>query len=93
MPANQDRGAETGALRLKDKQDWIDARFADGFIFRGGKVLQMRTFAERQQALDWAGLESQLCRAQFTLIPATIIQPSWARREAACAATSRQATA
>lgn len=41
-------------VRLKDKLEWIDARFADGFIFRNGKIIQMRTFAERREALEWA---------------------------------------
>jgi ketosteroid isomerase-like protein len=44
-------------VRLKNQSDWIDARFADGFVFRDGKVMQMRTFAETQQALEWAGVK------------------------------------
>lgn len=43
-------------VRLKNRQEWIEGRFADGFIFRNGKVIQMRTFAEREQALEWAGV-------------------------------------
>src|ERR1700748_657177 len=35
-------------VRLKDQSEWIDARFADGFTFRAGKVILMRTFAETQ---------------------------------------------
>ncbi len=42
-------------VRLKNNPEWIEGRFADGFTFRQGKVIQMRTFAEGQQALDWAG--------------------------------------
>ncbi|WP_413944362.1 nuclear transport factor 2 family protein [Bdellovibrio sp. HCB-162] len=43
-------------VRLKDNPQWIDAHIADGFTFRNGKVIQMRTFVEKQQALDWAGI-------------------------------------
>ena len=47
-------------VRLKGKQEWIDARFPDGFVFRNGKVIEMRSFAEEKQALQWAGIrESQ----------------------------------
>lgn len=45
-------------VRLKSKQEWIDAHIADVFTFRNGKVIQMRTFAERQQALEWAGIKT-----------------------------------
>jgi len=41
-------------VRLKNSSEWIEGRFADGFTFRNGKVMQMRTFAEAQQALEWA---------------------------------------
>lgn len=42
-------------VRLKDRTDWIDARFADVYTFRNGKAIHGRTFAERQEALEWAG--------------------------------------
>jgi len=42
-------------VRLKDHADWIDGRFADVHTFRNGKAIQMRSFGERQEALDWAG--------------------------------------
>ncbi len=45
-------------VRLKDRSEWIDGRFADVLSFRNGKVVRMETFAERQQALDWAGARS-----------------------------------
>ncbi len=45
-------------VRLKDHTDWIDARIADGFTFRNGKVNQFLTFVERQEALDWAGAKA-----------------------------------
>jgi uncharacterized protein len=40
-------------VRLKDKIDWIDGRFADVFTFRHGTIIQWRTFWENQEALDW----------------------------------------
>jgi ketosteroid isomerase-like protein len=45
-------------VRLKNKMEWIEGRFADVFTFRSGKIIQMRTFAERQQALEWAAAET-----------------------------------
>jgi ketosteroid isomerase-like protein len=44
-------------VRLKDSTDWIGGRFADGFVFRNGKMLQYLSFGERRDALKWAGLE------------------------------------
>ena len=46
-------------VRLKDSTDWIDGRFADGFVFRAGKIIQYLTFGERRDALKWAGIEEQ----------------------------------
>jgi uncharacterized protein len=46
-------------VRLKDSTDWIDGRFADGFVFRAGKIIHYRTFGERRDALQWAGIEEQ----------------------------------
>lgn len=43
-----------GRVRLKVHNDWIDARFADVHTFRNGKGVQMRSFGERQAALEWA---------------------------------------
>jgi ketosteroid isomerase-like protein len=43
-------------VRLKDSADWIDGRFADGFVFRGGRIVEYRTFGERAAALEWAGI-------------------------------------
>jgi len=51
-------------VRLKDATDWIDGRFADGFAFRDGKITEYRTFGDRQDALDWAGIDSiDSCRS------------------------------
>ena len=44
-------------VRLKGSNEWVDARFADGFQFRDGKIIQYRSFGEREEALKWAGLE------------------------------------
>jgi hypothetical protein len=32
-------------------------RIADVFTFRNGKAIQMPAFADRRQALDWAGVK------------------------------------
>lgn len=44
-------------VRLKDKTDWINGSVADVFTFKNGKVIEMRTFWEDQQALDWLGVK------------------------------------
>jgi hypothetical protein len=50
-------------VRVHDATDWIDGRFADGFVFRDGKITDYLSFAERQQALDWAGIDDpESCR-------------------------------
>ncbi len=46
-------------VRLKNSTDWVDGRFADGFVFRAGKIIQYLTFGERRDALKWAGIEEQ----------------------------------
>ena len=43
-------------VRLKGSNDWIDARFADGFVFRNDTISQYITFATRAAALKWAGI-------------------------------------
>lgn len=43
-------------VRLKDASDWIDARFADGFVFRDGRITEFITFGRRDAALAWAGI-------------------------------------
>ena len=40
-------------VRLKDKTDWIDGRIADVFTFKDGKITEMRTFWENDEALAW----------------------------------------
>jgi ketosteroid isomerase-like protein len=44
---------------LNDAVDWIGGRFADGFVFRDGRIVEYRTFGERDDALDWAGIEDR----------------------------------
>jgi ketosteroid isomerase-like protein len=46
-------------VRLKGHTDWIDGRFADVHTFRDGKVVEVRTFGKRQDALEWAGAASR----------------------------------
>jgi len=46
-------------VRLKDAADWIGGRFADGFVFREGKITEYHSFAERDEALKWAGIENR----------------------------------
>ena len=44
-------------VRLKANDQWVGGRFADGFVFRNGKIVEYHTFWERAQALVWAGIE------------------------------------
>jgi hypothetical protein len=46
-------------VRLKDSTAWVGGRFADGFVFRKGKITQYLSFGERADALQWAGIEDQ----------------------------------
>ena len=41
----------------KDGAEWHEARIADVYTFRNGKAIQMRAFADRRQALAWAGVK------------------------------------
>lgn len=43
-------------VRLKDSTEWAGGRFADGFVFRDDKIVQFVSFAERADALKWAGI-------------------------------------
>lgn len=44
-------------VRLKNSVEWTGGRFADGFVFRNGKIAEYRTFWNRDEALLWAGIE------------------------------------
>jgi len=43
-------------VRLKDSAEWHETRLADVFTFHNGKAIQMRAFANRREALEWAGV-------------------------------------
>jgi ketosteroid isomerase-like protein len=44
-------------VRLRDTTEWVGGRFADGFVFRNGRIVEYRSFGERSEALRWAGIE------------------------------------
>lgn len=44
-------------VRRKGQESWNEGRIADGFTFRGGKIVEFISFAERAQAMEWAGLK------------------------------------
>jgi ketosteroid isomerase-like protein len=46
-------------VRLKDSAERIDGRFADGFVFRDGRIAHYVTFRERADALEWAGIDDR----------------------------------
>jgi len=46
-------------VRLHNATEWTGGRFADGFVFRDGKIIEYRTFWKREEALKWAGIESR----------------------------------
>jgi ketosteroid isomerase-like protein len=45
-------------VRLKQETEFREARLADVYTFRNGKATQVRSFADRQQALGWAGVKA-----------------------------------
>lgn len=47
-------------VRLKNANEWIDGRFADGFVLRAGKIVEYRTFWEREEAVAWAGIDGAM---------------------------------
>jgi len=44
-------------VRLKGSTEWVGGRFADGFVFRNAKIIRYLSFAERAEALEWAGIK------------------------------------
>ena len=44
-------------VRVHDSTKWVGGRFADGFEFRNGKIVQYLSFGERAEALRWAGIQ------------------------------------
>ena len=44
-------------VRLNNATEWTGGRFADGFMFREGKIIQYLSFGKRAEALKWAEIE------------------------------------
>jgi uncharacterized protein len=44
-------------VRVHGASEWTGGRFADGFVFRDGKIVEYHSFAQRADALKWAGIE------------------------------------
>jgi uncharacterized protein len=45
-------------VRPKDSTTWQQVRLADVYLFRDLTPIQMKAFADRQQALEWANSQS-----------------------------------
>jgi ketosteroid isomerase-like protein len=45
-------------VRAHGSTEWLDVRLADVYTFRDGRPVSMRAFADRAEALRWAGLEN-----------------------------------
>jgi len=45
-------------VRLKDEAEWREGQLADVYTFRNGKVIHVRSFPDRRQALEWAGVKA-----------------------------------
>jgi ketosteroid isomerase-like protein len=46
-------------FRLKGSNRWRDVDLADTYTVRNGKLVQMRAFANRQEALRWVSVFDQ----------------------------------
>ena len=44
--------------RLKHETEWREGDLADVYTFRNGKAIHMRSFPDRQKALEWAGAKA-----------------------------------
>lgn len=44
-------------VRLKNHSEWIDARIADGFSFKDGRITEFHSFGNKQKAFTWAGVK------------------------------------
>jgi len=44
-------------VRSKGSHEWAEVRLADVYTFRDGKAIQMRAYADRRKALEWAGVK------------------------------------
>ncbi|MDQ2776000.1 MAG: nuclear transport factor 2 family protein [Acidobacteriota bacterium] len=47
-------------IRLQGSNEWREVRLADVYTFRNGKLVSMRAFADRKDALDWVGAHETL---------------------------------
>jgi len=45
-------------VRLKHETEWRQGHIVDVYTFRNGKAIQFRTFADKGEALKWAGVEA-----------------------------------
>ena len=45
-------------VRAKGSSQWQDVSLADVYTVRGGRVIEMRAFADRKEALRWAGVQN-----------------------------------
>ena len=43
-------------IRMKGSNEWHEIRLADVYIFREGRPIRMRAFADRKEALEWVGI-------------------------------------
>ena len=50
------------SFRPKGSSEWTDVRLADVYTIRDGNIVEMRAFADRQEALHWAGADEQRSR-------------------------------
>ena len=41
-------------FRPRERNEWQEVKLADVYSVRNGRIVQMRAFADRQQALSWA---------------------------------------
>lgn len=41
-------------FRPRERNEWQEVKLADVYSVRSGRIVQMRAFADRQQALSWA---------------------------------------
>jgi uncharacterized protein len=46
-------------FRVKGSNEWSDVKLADVYTIRDGRAIQMRAFADRQEALHWVGITDQ----------------------------------
>ena len=41
-------------VRLKGKRNWTEGEVTNVFTFRSRRIIERRSFADRDQALEWA---------------------------------------